>query len=122
MSVPFAFLGNSAILDLVAQGIHLPREHQEIQFIDGLVVLNSLGGGLDEIGVLYLASLQFLVRLENVVLPLELTLIERLGHLSNCMDMRLEVSRRGEFKQVGVEGWHLWLNVVEQVCLLHVRT
>lgn len=46
-------------------------------------------------------------------------LLRRLGGL---VHMLTKVVRRAKFEQIGVERWHLRLDVVEQISLLHVTS
>lgn len=38
------------------------------------------------------------------------------------MNMGFEVGWRGQLEDVGVEGGHFWLDVIEEIRLLHVRS
>ena len=72
--------------------------------------------------VVDLALLQLLVGLHHVVLSLLLELIQVLSFIHCCVHMGFEVCLRSQLKDISVEGRHLWLDVVEQIGLLHVRS
>lgn len=120
-----ALLWQVELVDLIAEAVNLTGEHQEVQSIVGgvfaLDVLQSFvqlrvalrsWDSLLQLGVCFLGLIELVVEV----------VAELLGCLGRLEGVSLQVRWLGQSEEVGVEGWHAWLDVIEKVGLLHVAS
>lgn len=102
---------------MLAQNIHLLTQQEVVQLIRGTVV--CLGGGESGVRLVFTHFLQHFLKL---IVTDAFLRVDAFGDFQSRVHVRNKVVGGCEFENVDVEGRHLRLDVVEQVCLLHVAS
>ena len=116
---------------MAAEGVNLLRKQHIIKSILSIVshlfprlqfFLRDLAQLFAEHGIIDLTFLYLGVGFVCDVHPHSHFIVEYICDICCLVDMLLEVRLLGKFEHVGVESWHRWLNVIEQIRLLHVTS
>ena len=115
-------IGEAYVNNLVAEGVYLVCEHEEVKSVLSEFVFGDDIECLVELEILHFALLLLCVRAVQHLLLIGDVVVQFLTHVGRVVHMTLQIGGRGQFEHVCVEGGHFRLHVVEQVRLLHVGT
>ena len=113
-------IGKAYVNNLVAKGVYLVGKHKEVKSVLSEFVFGDDIERLVELEILHFALLLLCVRAVEHLLLIGDVVVEFLAHVGGVVHVALQIGGRGQFEDVGVEGGHFGLHVVEQVRLLHV--
>lgn len=109
--------GNSAVVDLIAQLVHLTTEKEKVDLVALALVHLKRSVALLLLSLFVCLDGVFVGCLETLLLVYKFV-----SGLIELVNVIAEVLWGRKLEKIGVESGHLGLNVIEEVSLDHVRT